>query len=879
MQLDGQAQYRNGEFTGQGHTHARQVTFASLRRIAAHLDATADYALENRQLSLTNLAVTTWGGKATGALRANFDDLPPRFQLSAQLHQLRLEDALQWAFPALLLPPQFHPSAATNGSLKASWSGSLDKLQSTFDLTFSGPDRAAHNQLPISGHARGSLDDHSGLTLHLADAEIHTPHSALIAHGTMAERQAAPGALLNLTVATTDFEEWRPLFQTLTGAKEPITLVLASPAQFIGQLGGTTHQLSVQGQLSIGKFQYHGWTWDRLRAAVTLNRGQAEISAGRVDRGKSSFLLNASAQLNQWRMSPSSVVRLSAQAAHTPLEGLEAAVSAHFPVRGLVTGRIDLSGAVSNLTGAGVLRIDDGAIMDELFNYLSADLHVAQSVWKLGDIQVSKDHGRLSGDLTVEPARRFASGQLRGSDIYLADVQHLPLTTSSAIPHGPLNGRLSFEVTGRGTPDVFQLEGVWRVRSFGVAGASLGDWNGTVAGNGQELQFAGEEKGPAGRLHVTAQVTAAGDWPATAQGQYSELRVDPWLRAFSTHEFGASVTANGDFQVAGPLRVPAKLEIHTQARELSINFPSLQWKNVQPVEMRYRAGTLEVGRFVMRGPSTELAVDGGVHFGDRVTLALRAEGKADATLLAALDPHLRATGRSDLHLRLTGTPERPALNGTIDVQDVSVSYGDLPFRFNDLQGSIQLQGDRAVIRTLRGTSGGGTVDLGGSLTLSEIPRYDLHATLNQVRVRYPPTFTSVLSGSLRLVGDSDRGDLQGDVVVQQMFLNENGNWLTRVVESASPFGGEQSTGGVTSPIASRIRMSVRVTSSAPVRVETGDLRMVTEVDVRVQGTLADPVQMGDRPFSERRSGVPWQPLHLGAGRPQPDQPLSYASLL
>jgi translocation and assembly module TamB len=843
-QLNGQAQYRDGGFSAQGHTRARQVAVASPRLFSGRLDATADFALERRQLNLTNLVVAIWGGTAQGVLNADLADWPPTFRLSAQVHQLRLEEALRSAFPAPLLPAQAHPSAATNGVLKASWSGALERLQSTFDLTFSSPDGAARNQIPVSGHAKGSLDDEHGLTLSLTDAEMLTAHSTVSAHGKLAEREAASGGThaLDLTVVTTDFEEWRPVFQVLTSATEPIPLVLASRAEFSGQLTGTAHQPSLQGQLNIGEFKYHGWVWDRLTAVVALSPSRAEISAGRVEREKSSIALNASAQMDQWRMSPNSAVRFSALAEHTPIDGLGAALDVHFPARGLVTGRIDLTGTVDNLAGDGVLRVDNGAISDEPFDSLSTNLHIARSVWKLGSIQLTKGHGRLSGELSVEPGRRFVSGQLRGSDLYLADIKRLPLAASNALPKRPLDGRLSFEVEGNGTPDTLHVEGRWRVRSLGVAGTALGDLNGALAGDGQQLVIECDHEGAAGNLHLRARVTAAGDWPVTAAGEYSGLRIDPWIRLFLSHEFAPLVTAGGSFQATGPLRGPAQLELRTRARELSVSFPTLKWKNDQPIEMYYHAGVMEVSRFVMRGPSTELAIDGAVHFAERMTFALRAEGKVDATLLAVLDPHLQATGHSELHLRLTGTPARPVLNGSLDVQDVNVGYGDLPFRFNNLQGTIQLAGDRAVIRNLHGMSGSGLVDFGGSLTLEEVPRYDLHATLNQVRLRYPPTFTSVLGGSLRLVGNSQRGELQGDLVVRQMFLNENGNWLAKMIESSNPFGDQPV--GVTSPIASKIRMNLRVTSSPPIRIETRDLSMVADVDVRLQGTVAEPVQVG-----------------------------------
>jgi translocation and assembly module TamB len=178
----------------------------------------------------------------------------------------------------------------------------------------------------------------------------------------------------------------------------------------------------------------------------------------------------------------------------------------------------------------------------------------------------------------------------------------------------------------------------------------------------------------------------------------------------------------------------------------------------------------------------------------------------------------------------------------LEVQDVSLGLGGLPFRFSNLQGTIQLEGERAVIRSLHGMSGGGTVDLGGFVTLQENPRFEVRADLDQVRVRYPPSFTSVVNGKLRLGGSPERGQLQGDLVVRQMFLNENVNWIAKLVESTSTFAEEPSA--ATSPLASKIHLNVRVTSAPPVRVQTPDLRVVGDIDIHVQGTLANPAQVG-----------------------------------
>jgi translocation and assembly module TamB len=145
-------------------------------------------------------------------------------------------------------------------------------------------------------------------------------------------------------------------------------------------------------------------------------------------------------------------------------------------------------------------------------------------------------------------------------------------------------------------------------------------------------------------------------------------------------------------------------------------------------------------------------------------------------------------------------------------------------------------------RALRGVSGGGTVTLSGFVTLAETPRYDMRADLDQVRVRYPSDFTSVLNGSLRLVGTPERGQLGGDVTVRQTVVSENFSLLARMVQPNVLAGTPLPR--ITSPLASNIKLNVRVTSSPPVRLDTPEFRLVADLDLRFQGTVANPVEVG-----------------------------------
>jgi len=848
LQIDGHAIYQGGSISAQGRAQARQIAILTPEIPSLRLDATANYALDSHRLNLTNLFVSVWGGTVQGSFQANFENSPAKFRLNTQIHNLRLDNMLAATNTPPLLAAQLHPASMAGGALSATWSGRGEGLKADFDLALQAPAAAPPHTLPVSGAARGTLEDGHGIVIHLADSELRTPHSIVTARGTLTQKSASPtvGEPLALTVSTDNFEEWRPFFEALVAAPSGIPLVLASRAEFSGQLSGSSEEPSLRGRVTMGQFRYHGWAWDRLAAVVALNPGFVQITDGRVDHGKSSFELNGSAQLDGWRVTPRSEVRFSAQAQRTSIEGLKAVINSDLPVRGSVTGRVDVEGTAATLAGSGLLRIDAGAIADEPFDSFSARLQVAKSIWKLQDIHLTKSHGQLTGNLVLEPERQFASGQLVGTDFRLADIHRLSMAASTVLPKGGLEGSLSFEAHGQGNPQDFHLRSSWRFRDLSIAGTPLGEFHGTLAGEGKQLSLDGEDHSPGGNLHLSAKATAEGDWPMEAEGEYSSLRADPWIQAFFKREFGAAVTLGGTFHAAGPLRTPEKIDLQSHVRDLAVDFPSVQWRNAQPVDVQFSDGRLALSRFVMRGPSTELAMEGTVRFAGGITLAVNAEGAANATLLTIFDPHLQAAGRSTLHLRLTGTPERPVLNGAIDIQDMSLGYSELPFRFSSLQGSISLEGERAVIRSLRGTSGGGTVNLSGFVTLVESPRFEVRADLSQARMRYPPSFTSVFNGSLRLNGGVEQAEISGDIVVHQMVLNENINFISKILESSNPMPDQ--TVSVNSPIASKIRLNVRVTSAPPVQLQTPNFRLVGDIDLRLQGTVADPVQVGSIHF-------------------------------
>ena len=849
VKVEGLATYEKASLTARGRVQARQLTVFQPGRPSVTLDAASNYTYENEQLELNGLLASLWNGTLQGTLHASLQQSPASYSLDARLRGVRIENALKVPNEPPVMVLQLHPGTAADGDLRAVWSDRGEHFNASFAFTLRAPEDLPPGVLPLSGAMRGFIENRAGLTIHLTDSEYHLPHSTVTVHGALVEAASSPPPAepLALTIHTNNFEEWQPLFQTVMQGSPGVPLQLISPAVFDGEVTGSAEVPALAGKVSLGQFRYRGWTWDRLTAAVTLDPELVKIAGARMARGKSSFALDAAVQLEHWRLKPGSMIRASASAQHTPIEGLRAALNLDAPLNGMLTGRVDVSGTQTTLSGSGSVRIEDGVFAGEPFDSFSTPLQITRAVWKLPNIQLIKQTGRISGELTLEPQRRFASGRLNGTGFRLADMHRLPASAALAASQGRLNGSLNFEAQGHGTPEDFHLRGSWRLAYLSVADMALGEFDGTFAGEGKQLTLEGREQSPAGQaLRVHAKTTAGGDWPIEAEGEYTAFRADPWFRAFLGHDFAAGITLDGSFQARGSGTDPAKLKIASHSTRLAVDFPSAQWRNVQTVEATLERGRLSLSQFVMRGPATELEIAGTVDVEHDLALALSVDGAANATLLTMFEPELQANGRSTLHVRVTGTPARPLVNGTLNVDNVGLESRGQPLRFSSLQGVIGFEGERAVIRSLHGTSGGGGVDFHGAVAYAGTPRFDLTADLSQVRLPYPDNFTSVLDGRLRLGGSAERAELRGDLLVRQMIPAPNINLIGKMIESSGPVS--ELPGAGSSAFGSKLRLNVRVTSVPPVQVRTPNFRLVGDIDVRLEGTVANPVQVGSIHF-------------------------------
>jgi translocation and assembly module TamB len=835
---EGTASWSGGKWEVKGNLHADKLQVRVPQLSQAPINASLIFQATPDGARVRNIRAGILGMDVQGEGSMTQVKGTPQFALHTQFRGGNLGYLMRTLAGSDTAWNHLNLNSTVSGTADSTWRGSFQGFQTRFKLALAGPQAPAAG-LPLSGPLQGTLSVRNSWVVKVDEARLTTPRSTVQLQGTL----DGPDTSLSVHATTSDFEEWQPLVQYLAEASSPLPLKLDSAAAFLGTVKGPTENAQIKGNLKVGEFSYSGYAWDGLEVSLALSPISCEISSGRLWHGGSSLEATGKAALQHWRLYPEAPVKLAVRTNGTSLGGIEAALGYSLPLHGKLSAQLTLNGTASHVDGVGDAKIENGSFYDEPFTEFSTRVKVVNSVWAFENLHLGRSQGSIEGKATAYPDRRTISLNLEGRGLRLAGFQHLDLCAASPNHPCSVDGDLGFSVQGEGPVDNLQLHSDWNIRNILVQGNPAGNLSGALEWHGKQASIHGQGQGDSlGHLDFTAALATTGDWPIILHGNFSDFHADPWIRAFAEPTFGPAIVGAGSLSVTGPLNAPSQLAARVSVNNLQVTFPSTSWKNAETIECHLSKNVLDIGRFHMRGPATDLQIEGQVRMGPSPTVMMQISGQSEASILGLLDAQLRATGGSTIEVRVTGSPRHPFVNGHMVVHDVGLSYGDLPVRLSGLNGEIRLEGERATLQSVHGVCGGGTVMLTGAVTLGDIPRYDVRAAVDQIRITYPTDFTSTIYGRLRLQGTTDRGDLTGELQIRQMFVGENVNLLARLTQPGATLNTE--TGGVNSPLASNIRLKVAVNSAPAVRLETPDLRLTGDVEMTIQGTLANPVAVG-----------------------------------
>ena len=97
---------------------------------------------------------------------------------------------------------------------------------------------------------------------------------------------------------------------------------------------------------------------------------------------------------------------------------------------------------------------------------------------------------------------------------------------------------------------------------------------------------------------------------------------------------------------------------------------------------------------------------------------------------------------------------------------------DAPLGVEQLNGTLDLKGDRVQISSLSAVVGGGKVSVGGSIRYRPNVAFDLALQGEAIRLRYPQGLRSILDTNLTWSGTTEDSTLVGRVLIDSLSFTQ-----------------------------------------------------------------------------------------------------------
>jgi translocation and assembly module TamB len=732
---------------------------------------------------------------------------------------------------------RFHPAGTAAGSLDAAWKGSVKNSDISFAFDVARPPIALARELPVTARVQGRYGVAAD-ELQLSEFRVSTPASRIQASGTISK-----STTVQLSMSTSDLEEWRPLLADL-GAPTDLPFRVDGNAAFNGVVGGSAFSPTLAGTLVADDFEFTvpatSYTpqqevhWDSLAASLQVSSQNLSMRGGSLRRGETSADFEVAASLEKGQFAPTSPYTARVNLHNVDVASTAALAGFDQPVSGTADVSLQISGTRANPRVQGHIRASHAAAYGESIEAFDAELHIADGETALTNIHLQHQDASISGTAAYMPASQGFRLDLNGKNFDLARVRQIHLDRL------PVTGRADFLLQGSGTLNApvinasVQVHGLTADREL-VGGLNL---NGTTS-NGQ-LRIRGNSAFDRGNLSIDGAVEMHGDYRADITARMDRMDLDPLWRAYLGGQLTGHSVVGGTVKLQGPLRYPKQWTLKGDLSEVGVEIENVKLHSEGPLQFSYAEQIARIDPLHLVGEGTDVTGGGSIHFAALRELRLSAHGQLDLKLFNSFNPNLSASGQMLIQMNVGGTLSDPQPQGTIQIENAAVNYEGLPSGLSDTNGTLAFTRDHVRIETLTSHTGGGTLDLKGEATrYNQQLNFNLTATGKDVRLRYPPGVSSTANAELHWSGSPSSSTVSGNVMVNKLAVTPGfdfGSYLQRSRQSVV-------LAPVNSPLYN-VKLDVTVHTAPELQMKTAVARLSGDADLRVRGSVARPSVLG-----------------------------------
>lgn len=827
--------------------------------------ATAKAAFDNAALTVSQIKASALGG----TIEAEY--VLPMAKGAPQRVKGSFADLLTAEVLAVAKVKDAPISGQTSGDIELSFSGGNPRaLDGKISARFEGKANEKAGDLPLTGNvavtaARGVFT--------FDQFQLATGATKLTATGTLS---ADGESDLRVSLLSPESEQLVQIARSFEAARP---FIIENEPQLLGELkfdGRVTGRIEnpvVEGDVSAATVGLRDALLGALSGHVTASATEFRVRDGLISTpsgGAAKFDLFAP-------LDPKAETgNLTATIDRISLETILAAAGAPNAERfvsGEVSGSTNLTGLPGKLIGSATVNLNNGTVAEQPAQLAIADLKFdgRQALLERLEVRLPQTRLNVTGNLNLDDYAFQTQGKI--NQISLAS-----LAESFELKNTAVEGfaDAEFQVSGK----LDQLNQARKAPEF--------DWESLkieLSAIGQNVRVNGRDAGalrltahtsPGGRIDaelvtgILAAVTKDKAFkpeilkagiemrkqgrPVVIESELTDLDLSPIIATFAP-DIGSQVrgAVTGKLRVEGPT---ADDQGNTTSELLRGGLTLTAIKldvldspvNIQtPLAIALDRQRLTVPTTPITGQGIDLRLGGAIGLGDDVAMNFALNGLLNLERLPTTTTEVFLSGAVNVDARLTGTAEKPVLNGTVGLNGFGLSTRELPIFLSNGKGNLRLTGDQITLENFSADANDGRLTAGGTTKLAGFApaEWKYGFKIAEAAIYYEE-FNATINGDLTLTGTPQGQRLDGSITVPQ------GEYATRV-DLDNLVGGGTSTlgfnfGGAGSTVPSTlippVSLNVRVEARNSLLVRGNQINAAGSALLTIGGTLSDPDPRG-----------------------------------